>query len=211
VGSRLHLLLEDNGAGMDPEVLRRACDPFFSTKSAGRSRGLGLSIAFSLAKQMGGSLALHSLLGEGTRAELELPLGAPSLPLPALPPPSSLARRILLADDETGIRELVEDILRQKGFDVTTASDGREALDRFEAEPEAWDLVILDLVMPRLHGSDVLAQIQARRPNLPALLMSGYSEQARPGLLDGPHRRFLAKPFRIHELMEALEALGLHA
>jgi signal transduction histidine kinase/ActR/RegA family two-component response regulator len=205
----VRLILEDDGPGMTPEVLRRACDPFFTTRSVGRNRGLGLSIAFSLARQMGGWLTLHSRPGEGTRAELGLPQGKALEPL-SVPPLAPLrTRRILLADDEAGIRELTQEVLQDHGFEVVAAADGQEALEAFEADPSGWDLVILDLVMPRLHGADVLSRIRSSRPNLPALLISGYNAEARPGLLEGPYQRFLAKPFRIRDLVAAMEELGL--
>ncbi|WP_306590752.1 ATP-binding protein [Geothrix sp. 21YS21S-4] len=206
----IHLVLEDDGPGMAPEVLRQALDPYYSTKSSGQGHGLGLPIAFSLAKQMGGWLSLDSRPDEGTRAELRLPLG--QAPKARLEPISSAprTRRVLLADDEAGIRELTREILETQGYSVVEAADGAEALEAFESDPANWDLAVLDLVMPRLHGSEVLAHIQAIRPDLPAVLMSGYSAQARPDLLEGPHRRFLAKPFRIREMIEALQALGLN-
>lgn len=208
-GPWVHLVLQDDGPGMEPEVLHRACDPYFSTKAEGRSRGLGLSIAFSLAKQMGGNLSLQSRPGHGTEAELCLPLGQPLDPPPPMPPQSERGCRILLADDEAGILELTTECLRDEGFEVATATDGQEALELFESDPLGWDVVILDLVMPRLHGSEVLRRIQEQRPLLPALLISGYSAEARPGLIDGPHRRFLSKPFRISELLVALSDLGI--
>lgn len=204
------LVLEDDGRGMTPEVLRRACDPFFSTKPVGQGRGLGLSIAFSLARQMGGDLLLDSTPERGTRAELRLPQGegfAPPSAQAVLPP--ARPRRILLADDESAIRELTREVLEEEGFDVVEAQDGQEAAEAFEVAPETWDLAILDLVMPRLHGSDVLLRIQRLRPELPVLLISGYNDEVRPGLLHGPHVRFLAKPFRIRDLIEALGKLGV--
>ncbi|GLH73251.1 hypothetical protein GETHLI_17530 [Geothrix limicola] len=205
----VHLTLEDNGTGMSPEILRRACDPFFSTKPMAKGRGLGLSFAFSLARQMGGRLSLESHPGEGTRAELVFPLDR-TAPAPLKTAPGApKSRRILLADDEAGIRELTREFLESEGFHVSEAADGQEALERFESDPEAWDLVILDLVMPRLGGAEVLSRIEALRPDLPALMISGYSSEARPNLLNGPHRRFLTKPFRLHELAETLDTLGL--
>lgn len=209
-GAWVHLVLEDDGPGMGPEVLQRACDPFFTTRKPAQNRGLGLSIAFSLARQMGGWLALDSEPGRGTRAELGLPLALPAVPAnPPGAPPEPRTRRVLLADDESGIRELTREVLQAEGFEVVEAADGREALEAFEADPMAWDLAILDLLMPRLHGTEVAARIQALRPDLPILLVSGYSAETRPHLLAGAHCRFLPKPFRIRELLEALEALGL--
>jgi CheY-like chemotaxis protein/two-component sensor histidine kinase len=208
-GDILRLVLEDDGRGMPPEVLERAFDPFFSTKPVGSGRGLGLSIAFSLARQMGGELLLDSRLGQGTRAELRFPL---TLPREACAPAGLRVprrNRVLLADDEVSIRELTRECLEADGFQVSEAGDGIEALSRFETDPEGWDLVILDLIMPRMHGSEVLQRIHARRPDLPVLLISGYSSEARPDLLVGPHRRFLAKPFRLRDLRTVLTELGL--
>lgn len=204
-GGFVHLALVDDGPGMAPEVLRRAFDPFYSTKPLGR--GLGLSIAFSLARQMGGDLLLDSRPGQGTRAELRLPAGPASAP--PVPPPTRTPRghRVLLAEDEPAIRDLTREVLEGEGYEVVEAADGQAAVEIFEADPEAFDLAVLDLVMPRLHGSEVLARLERLRPDLPVLLVSGYSAEARPGLLDAPHRRFLAKPFRIRELAETLADL----
>jgi len=208
-GAWVHLALEDTGLGMGPEVLSRACDPFFTTKPLATGRGLGLSIAFALTKQMGGQLLLESQPGRGTRAELVLPVGR-TLPAP-LPPAAGPVpmRRILLADDEAGLRDLTREFLEAEGFLVTAASDGQEALDAFEAAPQDWDLLILDLVMPRLDGVEVVKRIERVRPDLPVLLMSGYSAVPQASVLGSPRRRFLAKPFRLQELLETLQALGL--
>lgn len=205
----VHLALADSGPGMAPELLRRAFDPYFSTRSVGRNRGLGLPIAFSLARQMGGWLTLYSQPGQGTRAELGLPLGKPFEQPSSAPASRSHTGRVLLADDEAGIRELAREVLQAEGFTVVEAADGQAALETFEAAPHEFDVAILDLVMPRLHGAEVLLRLQALRPELPVVLMSGYSAEMRPGLLDPPHRRFLAKPFRIQELLDALSQLGL--
>jgi len=208
-GAWVHLALEDTGLGMSPDVLSRACDPFFTTKPMATGRGLGLSIAFALTKQMGGHLLLESQPGRGTRAELVLPVGR-ALPAP-LPPAAGPVpmRRILLADDEAGLRDLTREFLEAEGFLVTATSDGQEALDAFEAAPQGWDLLILDLVMPRLDGIEVVKRIERVRPDLPVLLMSGYSAVPQAGVLGAPHRRFLAKPFRLQELLGALQSLGL--
>lgn len=208
-GLWVHLALEDSGQGMAPEVLARACDPFFTTKPLATGRGLGLSIAFALTKQMGGQLILESQPGRGTRAELVLPVSQ-TAPRPLNPSGGTpRMRRILLADDEDGLRELTQEFLQTEGFQVTAASDGQEALEAFQANPQGWDLLILDLVMPRLDGIEVLKRIEVLRPELPVLLISGYSTGPQPGVLGAPHRRFLAKPFRLQELLDALGALGL--
>jgi len=203
-----HLSLEDTGVGMSTDTLHRACDPFFTTKPMGTGRGLGLSLAFSLIKQMGGRLTLSSEPGRGTTADILLPLGGATHASPAISPRLPLTQTVLLADDEAGIRELTREFLESEGFSVVEAADGSAALEAFESDPQAWDLVILDLVMPRLGGTEVLARIAAARPDLPALLISGYSSEFRPGLLASPHRAFLAKPFRLQELREAMARLG---
>ncbi|HLP31460.1 MAG TPA: response regulator, partial [Geothrix sp.] len=205
----VHLALEDDGLGMSPEVLQRACDPFYTTKPQATSRGLGLSIAFALVRQLGGQLLLDSQPGRGTRAEFVLPLAPADQMRGATSPAAPRTGRILLADDESGIRELARAFLQEEGFVVQEAADGQEALEAFLADPQGWDLVILDLVMPRLGGAEALNRIQALRPDLPVLLMSGYSTDGRSGLLDGPHRGFLSKPFRLQELRQAIQDLGL--
>lgn len=206
----IHLTFKDTGVGMSREVLRKACDPFFSTKPTAKGRGLGLSFVFSLAKQMGGRLSMDSQPGKGTLVELTFPLGRPA-PLPVSTPEGrSRAQRVLLADDEAGIRDLTREFLEGEGFQVLAVADGREALGAFHSDPQAWDLLILDLVMPHLGGAEVLSRIEQIRPDLPALMISGYSAEVRPDLLDGSHRRFLAKPFRLHELLKALQILGLN-
>ncbi|MBI1751566.1 MAG: response regulator [Acidobacteria bacterium] len=210
-GNWAKLRLEDSGKGMSPEVLLRACDPFFTTRPVAPGRGLGLSIAFSLIRQMGGNLVLTSQVGRGTQAVISIPQ-CQSIPVPA--PPSLRSRptrNILLADDESGIRELTREFLESEGFAVVEAADGLAAQEAFLSDPQAWDLVILDLVMPRLGGAEVLARIEALRPDLPALMISGYSADTRSDLLNGPHRAFLSKPFRLQQLKESLSALGLQS
>lgn len=200
----VHICLEDDGPGMSPDVLRRACDPYFTTRPGGQGRGMGLAIAFSLARQMGGSLRLDSAPGRGTRAELVLPPGLAHEVSDPPPAPTHRVHRVLLADDEAGILELTREVLEEAGFEVVAAADGQEAWEAFQAAPEVWDLALLDLVMPRLHGAELAFRIQALRPDLPILFMSGYSEATRPGLLAAPHRHFLAKPFRIQGLLDAI-------
>ena len=207
----VHLVLEDTGVGMSQDVLVKACDPFFTTKPMATGQGLGLSIAFALTKQMGGRLSLASQPAKGTRVELILPLGQTVPASAPVPLRFSRNRQILLADDEPGIREVTREFLECEGFQVFEASDGQEAWSAFRSDPEAWDLVILDWIMPRLGGAEVLHQIEQVRPDLPCLMMSGYSAEARPDLLKAPNRRFLAKPFRLQELVDALKALGLQS
>ncbi len=124
-------------------------------------------------------------------------------------PVSDPSPRVLLADDEPGIQELTREVLEGEGFAVTVAPDGQAALDCFLAQPDAWDVIILDQVMPHLHGSEVMERIHRIRPGQPTLLMSGHSPNLQPGLLDGPHRHFIAKPFRIRDLFGALNHLGI--
>lgn len=206
------LEIEDTGPGMDEATRRRAFDPFFTTKGPGSNRGLGLSIVFGRVKQVGGWVQLESQLGAGTRVTLGfLPAPEPALPdrpVPSPPPAPEGLRKALVVDDEETLRELMRVLLEAQGFEVTTAMDGQDGLDRFMEGPDTFSLVVLDLIMPRLHGFQVLEAIHATRPQTRVLVCSGYTEEARPDLMAFPHRAFLAKPFRLNEFQSALAQLA---
>ncbi|HEX8222812.1 MAG TPA: PAS domain S-box protein [Allosphingosinicella sp.] len=198
-GRYVRLAIADTGIGMDEATLRRAVEPFFSTKGVGRGTGLGLSMVHGLAAQLGGALTLDSREGEGTTAALWLPVSdAISAPSVARPAPEQAARatagRVLLVDDEALVRASTADMLAELGYEVVEAESGQEALALIEAgEP---DLVITDHLMPGLSGTDLARILAAGRPGLPVLIVSGYAD------LDGlpPDLPRLTKPFRQADL-----------
>jgi CheY-like chemotaxis protein len=188
-------------------VLARALDPFFTTKEAGQGTGLGLPQAYAFATQSQGWLTLTSTVGEGTTVDLYLPRSRqPLSPLPGVRAPALLrgAGRVLFVEDDPLVREAVVRGLEDAGFDVVVAPSGDQALAMLDSGLDA-DVVFSDIVMPgKVSGIDLAALLRERRPGLPVVLATGYTEQraAIPGV------QVLAKPYEIGELAELLTELA---
>jgi two-component system CheB/CheR fusion protein len=204
----VELAVQDQGDGMTPEVLAQAMEPFFTTKPVGKGTGLGLSLVYGTMKAHGGTLDLQSRPGQGTRVSLVFPpvVRAPGVlregqAVPATPVQSL---RILLVDDEELIRRTVTPILQVLGHTVHPAAGGLEALQRLEAGLEP-DLVILDLNMPELDGSETFSRLRRIRPELPVVFATGYVDERIPAILSRfPKVRILKKPFTIAEIQDVL-------
>ncbi|MBK8997180.1 MAG: PAS domain S-box protein [Myxococcales bacterium] len=203
--------VDDDGVGIREDVVRRIFDPFYSTKFPGR--GLGLSSVAGIVRAHGGAIRVRSVPGHGSTFTVYLPVatGSAANRAPALAPPeplpAKLDARVLFADDEPRLLELVARSLRAAGLTLTTARDGLEALEALQADPGGFDVVILDLTMPRLGGAEALRKMRALRADLPAVLLSGYSETDIAGDLSRGPTRFLAKPFLSSALLECLAEL----
>jgi len=206
-GRYVRLSVIDTGTGMDEATLKRAIEPFFTTKGVGKGTGLGLSMIHGLAGQMGGALELSSTVGIGTRVDLWLPVAdadvEPVRPGPAgAPRPSATSAVVLLVDDEDLVRAGAAEMLAELGYGVVEAASGAAAIERLEAG-EAVDAIVTDYLMPGMNGRELVEAARRLRPGLPALVVSGYA--ALDGLdLDLP---LLAKPFRHDELAEAVGAM----
>jgi len=205
-GAYLRLSIIDTGIGMDEATLARAVEPFYSTKELGKGTGLGLSMVHGLAAQLGGAFIMTSAPGRGTRADLYLPVahGAVSeaprrMPVQESSPGRSLS--ILLVDDEDLVRAGTAEMLREMGHSVAEASGGAEALAALQAGL-APDAVVTDYMMPRMNGGELAAQLHARRPDLPVLIVTGYAG----GDLE-INLPQLPKPFRQADLAAALTEL----
>jgi PAS domain S-box-containing protein len=205
-GGYVVLSVSDTGVGMDAETLSRAVEPFFSTKGVGKGTGLGLSMIHGLAAQLGGWLELASTRGVGTTVEMWLPV-APKVDAPASmrPEPEAPAGEgagvVLLVDDEDLIRGATSQMLADLGYTVLEAGSAREGLEHLR-DPRV-RLVVTDHLMPGMTGTELAREIQAVRPSLPILIISGYAD------LDdvAPDLPRLMKPFREAELSAALTAL----
>jgi len=211
-GDYMCLSITDRGQGMDAETLARAMDPFFTTKGVGKGTGLGLPMVLGLAQQSGGSLYLHSSLGEGTTAELWLPL-APATSIPAIDrrqqhadePERSPARQltVLAVDDDALVLVNTAAMLEDLGHRVFEASSGELALDILGRESKV-DLVITDQAMPGMTGLQLAKIVQSRWPDICLVLATGYADLA-PGTDAGLAR--LSKPFGHRELAEIVGRL----
>jgi signal transduction histidine kinase len=207
-GDYVVVTVSDTGSGMAPEVLARALDPFFTTKEPGKGTGLGLAQAYAFATQSLGSLALFSSPGEGTRVELYLPRSSmPLSPQPGRVPPAvaqHASGRILFVEDDELVREAVVRGLQEAGFEVLVAANGDRALAMIEAGLDI-DVAFSDIVMPgKISGIDLAGILRERRPGLPVVLATGYTDQRAtvPGV------QVLAKPYEIGQLVELLAGLA---
>jgi PAS domain S-box-containing protein len=206
-GDYVALAVTDTGNGMTPEVLERACEPFFTTKEFGKGSGLGLSMIYGFAKQSGGNLKIYSEVGHGTTVRLYIPRHAAE-PASAAAESRAIApeqprggETILLVEDDPLVRNFVALQLRDLGYRVVEAANGPQARDLLDGDA-AIDLLLTDVVMPGgMTGLQVADTAKRRRPNLKTLFTSGYTENSivHQGRLDaGVH--FLSKPFRRQEL-----------
>ncbi|MCC8956329.1 response regulator [Bradyrhizobium sp. Pear77] len=205
-GNYLKLSVVDSGTGMSPDVLKRAIEPFFSSKPVGKGTGLGLSMVHGLAVQLGGALQLSSAVGKGTTAVLVLPVATA---LPAVESPAPAAEKvkrsavILLVDDDPLIAMSTMEMLEDLGHRVIGASSGQHALDILRSDQEI-DLMMTDHVMPGMTGIELVAASRKVRPDLPVLLATGYAELPDGIQVDLPR---LAKPYHQDQLRERLDQL----
>jgi two-component system, cell cycle sensor histidine kinase and response regulator CckA len=218
-GHYARLRVTDTGCGMDETTRRRVFEPFFTTKPEGHGTGLGLAVAYGVVKQHDGYIDVDSAEGSGATFTMLLPLkavaAAPALEPPAPRPGVTGHELILLAEDETAVRQLGAHVLRKAGYRVLTAHDGAEALRLFEAHAHEIALAVLDAVMPRVSGQDVARSIAERHPLLPVLLCSGYPGSA-PEVHLPEGAAFLQKPWRAAQLLGHVRSMldrtaGSHA
>lgn len=205
----VRISVEDSGSGVAEEVVERLFEPFITTKVEGR--GLGLSAVFGITRAHGGAVLFEPRTDEGAAFHLFFPAldDGPPIPRPqATPSEESPRRTVLIVDDEDIVRRAGRRLLEALGYEVLEADDGDVALDVWEERGSEIDLVILDMMMPRLDGCDALAELRRRAPDLKVLMTSGYSERevlAR----SGEHRPdgFIPKPFRLKQVEAAIDDL----
>jgi two-component system, cell cycle sensor histidine kinase and response regulator CckA len=176
------LEVRDNGAGMSRDVLARVFEPFFTTKEPGRGTGLGLATVYGIVRQHSGSIDIESAVGRGTTVTVRLPVAAAGTE-PAIEEAESVTSGagglVLVVEDEAQVREVAERFLRGAGYDVLTAPDAETALASLTRNGPV-DLVLTDSAMPGMRGEDLAAEISRAQPGLPVILMSGYTDPARP-------------------------------
>ena len=207
-GRYVLLSVTDTGSGMPPEVVERVFEPFFTTKGKGEGTGLGLAVTWGIVHQHGGMVHCYSELGLGTSFKIYLPAGemaamdVGSKVTGAVPRGSE---RILVADDQANLLVLMERLLVRAGYSVTTVSNGAEAVAA--AAREAFDLHILDAVMPELGGREARERIREGRPDARFLFLSGYGGDALPEAYIKAHGiELVAKPFDPDTLLRAVRA-----
>jgi two-component system cell cycle sensor histidine kinase/response regulator CckA len=207
-GAWLELSVTDTGCGMDAQVRARIFEPFFTTKGPGKGTGMGLPAVFGTVMSHGGRLLVESAPGQGSTFRILLPpLGEVPLAEETTPSGSPVLPhlRILVAEDEPVVSDLLTDLLRGDGHEVVTTLDGSQALDAFRQRDRRFDLVILDLCMPGLDGRRCLRELRALDPGVRVLVASGHTADAiAQELLAEGASGFLPKPFRRDLLRQAL-------
>jgi len=205
-GMFVMLSVSDTGVGMSPEVQAHIFDPFFTTKQQGQGTGLGLAMVYGIIRQSGGYIQVSSIPGKGSCFNIYLPRAeAPPEEVPPAHDPASLVKpgeeTILVVEDEEGVRALICDVLSQLGYRVLEASGSEAALRHAAEHRGAIDLMVTDVVMPRMGGRELAQRMAALRPRMRVLYISGYTDDAvvRHGVQES-RMAFLQKPFSPSQL-----------
>jgi PAS domain S-box-containing protein len=194
------LRVSDTGTGMDPATLARIFEPFFSTKPKDRGTGLGLSVVYGIVRQHEGFVDVMSQPNKGTTFSIHFPItGDQEVPEPPALAPTPIQHgdgTVLLVEDEPLVRSLAVRVLKRAGYDVITAEDGQEACETFAKDPDVIDIVVMDMIMPRMGGREAYHRINVIKPGVPVLFCSGYSHDGKGGTFDlPPGTSLLAKPY----------------
>ncbi len=206
-GSFLVLSVKDNGKGMDEQTAARVFEPYFTTKKEGEGTGLGLAVIHSIIEESNGFIRVKSRPDEGTTIRIYLPaigegVGAVTAARDTIPLPTG-TETILFVDDEPTIVDISQSVLTSLGYHITTETKSLDALKKFEAAPEAFDLVITDQTMPELTGTELAEAILKLKPDTPIILCSGYpSSIIEAKVYAIGIKRFVAKPLNERKLAE---------
>jgi len=199
------LSVRDEGHGMEPEVVRRAFEPFFTTRPKGQGTGLGLATAYGAVVDAGGRIDIDSTPGVGTTMRVRLPATVRAKPAPAQVDeelPAGHGERVLLVEDEDAVRDVVLRLLKRSGYKVRDVGSPFEALEIFTLGAHRFDMLLTDVVMPGMSGTQLASRL---RPDLPVLFMSGYTTGPAPGGHELPSDgSLLHKPFDRNSLLTAV-------
>ncbi|MGJ7488924.1 ATP-binding protein [Variovorax sp. ZT4R33] len=212
-GPHVCLEVRDTGTGIPPELLQRIFEPFFTTKKQGEGTGLGLAVVHGIVADLGGAIDVASEPGEGTQLSVWLPVcGDCALPAAAsvVAWPSGSGEVVMVVDDEPSLVELAEETLAGLGYEPVGFASAERALAAFEADPDRFDALLSDEMLPGMPGTELARRLRVRRPALPVILMSGKVDKAmlERARAAGVHT-VLRKPLALHELATRLaEALG---
>jgi two-component system cell cycle sensor histidine kinase/response regulator CckA len=209
-GRYVCLTVADSGQGMSDEIRERVFEPFFSTKPRGEGTGLGLATVFGIVQAAGGFITVESRLDAGSTFTILLPATDVSSPVATGSVPQTASggfgETILVAEDEGGVRRLVNRILTRNGYEVLIAESGPDALELARIHEGPIDLLLTDVIMPHMSGKELSARLNASGLSVPTLYMSGYTDQimTRDGMLSG-EEDFISKPFSAEELLSRIE------
>lgn len=210
-GPYVQLVVSDTGTGIEPEAKERLFEPFFTTKEQGKGTGMGLAMVYGIVKNHGGTIQVYSEEGQGATFKIFLPLversgeAEASKPAGARPVPGH--GRILIVDDEEIIRQMAKDMLGYLGYEVESSPDGEAAVLYYKEHYKEVDLVILDMVMPKMGGKECFRALKEINPDVRAVLSTGFSRDgAAQEILDEGLVDFIQKPYRVGNLSEVIAA-----
>ena len=209
-GRYVVLKVSDTGIGMSPKVQEHIFEPFYTTKRD-KGTGLGLATVYGIVQKHNGFIHLDSEVGKGTTFQVYLPMAGRSAPIEKeeIEKPSKGGHEtLLITEDDVTLRKMLARVMKREGYTVITASDGEEAAELFESEKDKIDLVLLDVVMPKLSGSTVYDRIREVKPHVPILFSSGYSpEVLNKDFLKRENIQIIRKPFFFHDLLRKVRYL----
>lgn len=206
-GRYAHLRVTDTGHGMNKKTRERVFEPYFTTKAVGKGSGLGLATAYGIVSQSGGQISVESKLGAGTSFDIHLPWSKRELsPAPSERDQGSSggSERILLVEDEPGVREITSRMLARRGYEVIVAAEPKQALEL--ASRVDFDLLVTDVVLPGMDGQRLAAELRSRKPGLRVVYVSGYP---RDGLEEADLEQgitFLQKPYSTDDLSHTVRS-----
>lgn len=211
-GSYAQITMADMGRGMNRQTLDKIFEPFFTTKEPGKGTGLGMTIVYNIVSRHNGFITVESEPGKGTRVRILLPIVQAAEDVNGSKTEEYIeqggARTILVAEDDSGIRDLITTILTERGYEVIGAADGVEAVKQFSENREKVSLVMLDGIMPKKNGREAYREIRAMKPDVKVIFMSGYLEN----MLDFDHLmereiHFLQKPVLPLDILKKIQEL----
>ncbi len=202
----LCLVISDSGCGIESEIREKIFEPFFTTKGPGKGTGLGLAVSYKIIQNHNGWIEVDSEVGVGTTFQIGLPTSSEPLfqkySRPEMRDVSGVGEHILLIDDEPEIREMLSEVLKTQGYEVTTANDGLTGLEIFRRSPQLFDLVLTDLGLPRMSGIEMTDHILSISPETPVIAATGYIEEQKEHLLENAgFKTVLRKPFDLRDVL----------
>lgn len=208
-GDYIEINVSDSGEGMSPEVVSKIFEPFFTTKPPGKGTGLGLPAVYGTVHEHGGTLDVYSELAVGSVFKMYLPRlkeEKVARPVDSLPPMYGTGT-VLVIDDDSKIRANLNDMLSALGYEVIEASGGGEGIETYKKMVQNIDVVIIDMIMPEMNGSDAIPILNEINSNVKIIISSGFHNEDVDGIIDSGVKGYIQKPFRMNELSRLLHSV----